>query len=96
MVREVVASQCGILFDTAALVRNSISLFTFPGSNPPQDGDGSANLDQDALQPIHDELQLNRRWWLLELLPLHYSYQDAQGVWRTTYGLVITFLCLTQ
>ncbi|RDX42628.1 hypothetical protein OH76DRAFT_1410973 [Lentinus brumalis] len=49
----------------------------------PVDGSGSGSasdpLDVDvaALQPIHDELQLKKAWWLLEILPLSYQYQDA-------------------
>ncbi len=51
----------------------------------PVDGSGSGSasdpLDVDvaALQPIHDELQLKKAWWLLEILPLSYQYQDASG-----------------
>ena len=33
----------------------------------------------DATQPIHDELKLQPLWWLLEIIPLTYSWQDEEG-----------------
>ncbi|KAI0699326.1 hypothetical protein C8T65DRAFT_659921 [Cerioporus squamosus] len=72
-----------------------------PGTGPqPQDpaadpssGSGSGS-DSDplgvggaALQPIHDELQLTKSWWLLEILPLTYQYQDANGKWVTKWWI---------
>jgi hypothetical protein len=87
MVRQVVASQCGIIFDQAALAHNLIPLFSFSHTISADSGCRDTELDKlDAIQPIHDELQMDRQWWLLELIPLHYMFQDAQGVWRTTYG----------
>jgi hypothetical protein len=84
MVREVMASQCGILFDDEALARNSIpTTITFPPTLPELDDDKA-----DAVQPIHDELKLNPLWWIVELFPLRYLWQDANGVWHTSYGFV--------
>ncbi|KAK7681353.1 hypothetical protein QCA50_015444 [Cerrena zonata] len=36
---------------------------------------------------IHDELKRNRLWWLLEIIPTTYSYQDSKGVWQKQRGL---------
>ncbi|KAL4250658.1 hypothetical protein ABKN59_005360 [Abortiporus biennis] len=38
--------------------------------------------DIDALQPIYDQLKIDPLWWLLEIIPLTYSYQDGKGVWH--------------
>lgn len=46
-------------------------------------------LDQaDCVDPIHDELKLSPMWWLLEMLPMPYSWQDADGVWQKKWRLV--------
>ncbi|KAF8955953.1 hypothetical protein BDZ97DRAFT_1764234 [Flammula alnicola] len=81
MIREVVASGCGIKFDPIALERANISL----GAEPTTD---QLDLDMtDALEPLHDELKLNRLWWILEVLPMQFSWQDAKGVWRRKWGI---------
>ncbi|KAG1748599.1 hypothetical protein EDB19DRAFT_1682574 [Suillus lakei] len=35
-----------------------------------------------ALAPLFDELQLQKAWWLLEILPLPFAWQDAHGKWH--------------
>ena len=140
MVRQVVLAQCGIAFDSSALVRANIpdaifkdtgmplpaNAITTPSGAPkpaedvnlpsqidpanpkPQDpagsspGDGSGSdsspdtgsdpldVDVDALQPIHDELQLTKSWWLLEIIPLSYQYQDPSGKWVTKWWYVFS------
>ncbi|KAF7792614.1 hypothetical protein EIP86_003711 [Pleurotus ostreatoroseus] len=40
----------------------------------------------DALQPIHDELQLDKWWWMLEIVPTEYSWQDGAGKWHNKWG----------
>jgi len=87
MLRQVIDAGCGILFNADALAR---LLDVTPGSpqNSSDIPDSETNLDQaDALEPIHDELKLTRLWWILEILPLYYTWQDAQGVWRSSYGI---------
>lgn len=39
----------------------------------------------DALAPLFDELQLQKAWWLLEILPLPFASQDALGKWHTKW-----------
>lgn len=76
MIREVIASGCGILFDASALMRANITL-------DPEPTTAEVDLDmQDAVQPLHDELKLDPLWWLLEIIPLQYSWQDADGIWH--------------
>ncbi|TCD70154.1 hypothetical protein EIP91_004624 [Steccherinum ochraceum] len=47
----------------------------------------NALTEVDAVQPIHDELQLKWAWWLLEIIPMKYSYQDGKGRWHTKFGV---------
>ncbi|KAJ2923950.1 hypothetical protein H1R20_g13152, partial [Candolleomyces eurysporus] len=81
MVREIVASGCGIKFDPAALERASIELVVEPNINQ------MLMNDTDALTQIHDELKRRKLWWLLEMLPMHFSWQDSEGIWRKTHGV---------
>ncbi|KAK2465387.1 hypothetical protein APHAL10511_002741 [Amanita phalloides] len=81
MVREVMASQCGILFDEAALVRNGIH----DSAAPIMSATIMAAMKPcwtDALQPLYDQLVLNKLWWILEILPLMYYWQGADGCWH--------------
>ncbi|PPR05037.1 hypothetical protein CVT24_010183 [Panaeolus cyanescens] len=80
MVREIVAADCGIKFDIPALMRAKLDLN--PAPSPVELEMDSA----DALQPVHDQLKLNVLWWLLEIIPLHYTWQDADGVWHRDFG----------
>lgn len=34
---------------------------------------------EDALQPMTDELWKTLLWWVFEILPVPYVYQDAKG-----------------
>lgn len=111
MVREIVNSQCGILFDAMALKRNRIDISYFaspfsvsPVLSKPLDGIPEPIFEQptpepvpepeptqdvqNAMQPIHDELKLTTLWWILELIPLSYTYQDGQGVWHKLWRQV--------
>ncbi|KAI0345858.1 hypothetical protein BDW22DRAFT_1405674 [Trametopsis cervina] len=47
----------------------------------------SAGTAEDALEPINDELTKNRWWWILEIVPTSYTYQDGKGVWHTKWGI---------
>lgn len=42
--------------------------------------------DDDALQPLHDELVLDPWWWLLEIVPTDYEWQDGNGTWHRKWG----------
>ena len=82
MVKQVELSQCGIKFDPVALeaVKMDASSPTSPGS--PGECDTSAG--------IHDQLKLQPMWWLLELLPMKYSWQTPNGKWEHEWGYVVT------
>jgi len=143
MVRQVVLSQCGIMFDSEALLRANIpdSVFTGVGfaavaatTSPEQVADSKLNspiadeespsanpfaspkllskaiesvatsdatddtntdtgptssgpINIDALQPIYDQLKINPLWWILEIIPLTYSYQDTSGKWHKSFSI---------
>ena len=118
MVKQVVFSQCGILFDHTALRRADIDIsniiFTDPhqptvgdlwkkgpqvsepsaaASNHENDdranGDGVTEpwpVDQDALTDSHDQLKSQKVWWMLELFPMKYAWQEANGKWNAKWG----------
>ena len=47
---------------------------------------------QDALSNIHDQLERNWFWWILELLPFQRRYySDKHGSWRSTISYVFEF-----
>ncbi|KAG5645997.1 hypothetical protein DXG03_004599 [Asterophora parasitica] len=85
MVREVQRTRCGIQFDEAALDRAQISRLVFADSSTAPEPD--VILDSgDALQPLDDELKKNILWWLLEIIPLRYAWQDQEGVWHREFS----------
>lgn len=100
MVRQVVTANCGILFDPTAFGRNMLpELSSFIGTTPTKaSAEEKAMNKSDEMQPIDDELKKKWLWWLLEIVPLHFSWQDGKGVWHTDYGCVYsaetTFYCL--
>lgn len=59
-----------------------------------RDGDGEGDgygVDtdqqdaQDVVQRMDDELKANPAWWILEIFPMSYSFQDAQDKWTTRW-----------
>ncbi|KAG1742356.1 uncharacterized protein EDB91DRAFT_1336135 [Suillus paluster] len=126
MVEQVLLSQCGIVFDEAALERVGMPLSSLPisktppatenptgksppmtdttvlsaatndtlveeeplpaPSSPPTDPPTTPSQPNpetcDALAPLFDELQLQKAWWLLEIIPLPFAWQDAHGKWH--------------
>jgi hypothetical protein len=71
MVREIIASGLGDMFDPSALAK--INLVPEPKDLA------------DALDPVHDEMRRHFLWWLLELFPMPYYFQDTNNVWHTNY-----------
>jgi hypothetical protein len=92
MVRQIMASSCGIQFDKAALERAAISVVPSPSSVAvsPEEQDVD---DADSSEPLHDSLAGFSLWKLLEIFPLTWSVQDVKGGWHTKFGLVP--LCLS-
>lgn len=84
MVREVMKAQCGIQFNEFALARASIPRLIFPGTPIELVPENVARNAVDALQPLHDEIK-HGIWWLLELVPLRYAWQDKDGIWHKEF-----------
>ncbi|KAH8114493.1 hypothetical protein DFH11DRAFT_1594792 [Phellopilus nigrolimitatus] len=96
MIREVAASQCGIQFDAAMMARLNVHvclpapIYFAPatsavnGEDPgPQPSAKDATSDAtDAQQPLHNELRAKPLWWILEVIPLPFTWQDAAGAWH--------------
>lgn len=55
----------------------------------------SAGTEIDAQQPIDDELSKNKWWWLLEIIPMSYTYQDGSGRWHHKWGYVLVSDCIS-
>jgi hypothetical protein len=118
MVKQVVISQCGILFDPAALRRADIDISSIVFTDPHQptvgdfwkkgphmsknpstaSGHGNNNhandhgavemwpTGQDVLADKHDGLKSQKGWWMLELFPIKYAWQEADGKWNAKWG----------
>ena len=79
MVRQAIATNSGILFEETALQRLNIDL-------GPERSASTESLDAvDAVQPLHDKLK-NPLWWILEIMPMTYVWQDKDGVWHKTWS----------
>jgi hypothetical protein len=92
MVEQIVQSDVKILFDYDEFARWNIptSIGQDPSqgiSNSTDDGANAVSvLDaQDAVQRITDELWKKPLWWILEIFPTSYTYQNAQDKWITTF-----------
>jgi hypothetical protein len=92
MIEQIVQSNTHILFDYDAFARWNIP--SSIGQDPPPEGGGNstgngANVEaldaQDAVQPITDPLWKMPLWWILEVFPTSYTYQNAQDKWITTF-----------
>lgn len=117
MIRQVIETQCGILFDNEALQQANMLVASLPNpqaammekfalkngvssSPPPLYSPDVAKRDAAcAIQPLDDELQRQRLWWIFEIVPFHQSWQDEQGRWHTSWrsvlslSLTLTLLC---
>ncbi|KAJ7598621.1 hypothetical protein C8J56DRAFT_1039510 [Mycena floridula] len=41
---------------------------------------------RDALSPIYDQLKIKKSWWVLEILPMEYKYQENDDKWKSWFG----------
>ena len=73
--RETMVSGLGDIFDPSALSHAKADL----------DPEPMDSTDSDALHPINDDLKRLPIWWMLEIMPMSYSYQDMKNVWHTSY-----------
>ena len=105
MVREIIASKCGIQFDTTMMAKfdvnpvmppeqyystslhNANASTHKPQATSSEDQPKPSEKDEtsdaaDAVKPLHDELALMPIWWILEVIPLSFSWQDKLGQWH--------------
>jgi hypothetical protein len=93
MIGQIMQTECHILFDYDVFPRWSIPPTIGQGKplSPPQGEVTSTNEDadaldvQDAVQKITDQLFKVPLWWILEIFPTSYTYQNAQDKWITTW-----------
>jgi hypothetical protein len=97
MIEQIVGAECPIMFDQDAFARWNIPVaiaqqgYSSPSNGQGGDGDGADGDQQDAqdvVQPIDDELKRNPMWWLLEIMPMSYTFQNAQDKWATRWRCV--------
>ncbi|KAI5986260.1 hypothetical protein EDD15DRAFT_2373553 [Pisolithus albus] len=56
-----------------------------PGPSPPR---GVADPEfEDAIAHLYDDLQISKAWWLLEIIPLPWSWQDDNGRWHEKWSI---------
>ncbi|KAI6147469.1 hypothetical protein BKA82DRAFT_495980 [Pisolithus tinctorius] len=116
MVEQVIASECGVLFEEEGLQELGIPSCPMPGkvgkngAEPvasavkqgdvkdvtsssdslvgPSPSTGVADPElKDAIAPLFDELQITKAWWLLEIIPLPFSWQDDSGRWHERWSI---------
>ncbi|KIJ64423.1 hypothetical protein HYDPIDRAFT_28368 [Hydnomerulius pinastri MD-312] len=56
-------------------------------NEPAPPASGSYSEYYDALAPLYDELKINKLWWLLEIFPVSFTWQDADGVWHSKWSI---------
>lgn len=96
--QEIVRANCGILFDYDAFAQWEIPTTIGQGDSSPANrasGSGEPITDNQAdavddVQPIHDQLKAMPLWWILEIIPTSYTYQNLKDKWVTKWRLVIT------
>lgn len=49
------------------------------------DSEALEDLKPHALQPMHDQLKIIPLWWILEILPTSYNWQERSGRWHTSW-----------
>lgn len=100
MIEQVMESKCGIMFDSDALERIGFKASPSPQTLDATGATDSAvqeslnGVDQptfpersDAIAPLFDELKINKLWWILELLPFTYAWQDDKGLWHSKWSI---------
>ena len=85
MVKQVILSECGIKFDATALEEAKIDI-----------GPQTLPQPQDVLAAIHDQLNAKPLWWILELMPMKFTWQEPDGTWESKWGYVLTNASLSE
>ncbi|KAH9979651.1 hypothetical protein BJV74DRAFT_888045 [Russula compacta] len=92
MIEQIVATNCPIHFDRAALPRWNISATIVPPNYPSGgvstskdrgDRDNDSQDPEDVVQSITDQLKKAPWWWVLEIFPFPYRYRGSKEHWTT-------------
>ena len=101
MVKQVVISQCGIKFDQGALGKAYINVPNIipgvPSTSSASPGEDNREIQAQKLEvgaDIHDELKIQWRWWLLEIIPMKYMWQEDNGKFGSKWGYVLAKVAL--
>ncbi|KAF9644334.1 hypothetical protein BDM02DRAFT_3213730 [Thelephora ganbajun] len=43
--------------------------------------------EEDVLADIHDELKIHPLWWILEIVPMKFKWQEADGTWKSEWSV---------
>ena len=91
MIEQIVRSGAPIIFDS-----NEFAWWNIPTDilqDKPAAGPlggvtviSDHDLALDAEQKLTDELYKQPLWWILEILPLKYTYQTPRGKWKVTWS----------
>lgn len=101
MLQEIVQAECGIQFDYDAFAQWGIPITIGRDNCPPTSlatnqasGSGTGTGEPvtenqadalDIVQPTHDQLKAVPAWWLLEIIPTSYTYQNMKNKWVTKW-----------
>ncbi|KAF8651961.1 hypothetical protein AX16_004604 [Volvariella volvacea WC 439] len=90
MVKEIIEAGIPIQFDEMALERAGLSYDVLQAQAKSKPSSLRATEEMisqadvtDALQPIYDQLSLNKFWWAIEMLPMKVMWQDIHNAWHT-------------
>ena len=73
------------LYPATSLAANDASGNDNDTGGPVTEDDPSKAEVLDVVQPTHDQLKANPAWWILEIIPTSYTYQDLQDNWVTKW-----------
>ncbi|KAH8992428.1 hypothetical protein EDB92DRAFT_1797303 [Lactarius akahatsu] len=82
MMQEIIRADCGILFDFDAFARWDIPITIGRDLYPHVSSQAGGNI----VQPTHDQLKAVPAWWLLEIIPTSYTYQNMKDKWVTRWS----------
>ncbi|KAH7885398.1 hypothetical protein F5I97DRAFT_1380503 [Phlebopus sp. FC_14] len=58
-----------------------------PSTSPTRAPSGSDTERSHAIAPLYDQLQIQKLWWLLEIIPLPSTWQDGNGAWHKEWSI---------
>lgn len=90
--QAVVEEVCRMEREAENVAGPSVSSGDSSGEDAVQKGKGKDSeeqnwpQEQDVLSDLHDELKLQPMWWILEVMPMKFTWQDPDGNWKSKWG----------